>query len=628
MIRSWVMSETDRLEMRRTHASRRQNQQHDGRVGAPYPQARGAHPYGYEATSAQHPPRPPCRQNYPSSHGYPSLGSSGSSPDNSPPASVVNIRQSPPRCGPMPPLNQLMAMDHNMWNEQAHIYQEIKNETFEPYSNIEKPLNLLDFTMGDREMAILRDIKSNINRIDTLMPYSTEDTTNVMQHHITFASRISHFLMRFDDILNLPDYKDYIKMNITPIALLFGSTFINLSSSSYTHQASGKSMITNLHSIKNKLGSTHYQHFTEVLGICKPYNVDQTMGYILTLFTIFDSANDKKSRQKYLKLFKQYVTHRHGAAATELYCNGLISAINRFRLKVPVFESMYLEAKRGLGGKIDYSDKSHETLKRMIQAQYKNSNNVNYGTPNFNRDESDCYSSVSDISTLTSPGTPSPLPNMDFLVINNSTTDNLISPPPMSISPQLQQSPHNMIGSQSSHTSCSPQIRQMSQSPVSTTKSEPVYYEMKPPSHGPMHDHSSQQSYYSGNHQDTNHNECSSPHPTVTSSMSYPYQYNQDHKPLQAPSNLDSHLSNPGSDSGFSNSSMYASAVPSNSDMDLFGRSHYNLGDENEYLKNDITHNSHDRISSTNHINPLMSDNLLSFNNLEEPNEQKYTPPY
>ncbi|XP_050731350.1 uncharacterized protein LOC127005934 isoform X3 [Eriocheir sinensis] len=287
------------------------------------------------------------------------LGSTGSSP-NSSPSTPISGPVTPIQYGPIPPpsARQMETVQHQHISPKhesptRNMCRGIKRESEEEIVPVDRVFNpaspqYLDAT----EVEILTRVISNIKLVDQQLPYETSKTMDVMASYKRFAERLTRFLRQFPEFNSLPPLSQglAIKKNITVIALVFASSFINEETGSYHNiHSPSQPMITNIDMIKKSQSPEVFTKFKEILGVLRQFSVDSRMAYLIVLIIVLGFESQESNKEIYQAILQHYIYWKYGEASGKSLFDGLIHSLQEIRRHSELFESMTIRQKPGVG---------------------------------------------------------------------------------------------------------------------------------------------------------------------------------------------------------------------------------------------------------------------------------------
>ncbi|KAK8734919.1 hypothetical protein OTU49_005728 [Cherax quadricarinatus] len=287
------------------------------------------------------------------------LGSTGSSP-NSSPSTPVSAPLTPIQYGPIPP----PTTHHSSESVQRHhispkqespvrsLCRGIKRESEEEeVMPVDRVFNPASQYLDTNEVEILTRVISNIKLVDQQLPYNLNKPTEVMSTYKRFAERVTRFLRQFPEFTSLSQQTQglAIKKNITVIALVFGSSFVNEETGSYHNLHSPtRPMVTNLDMIQKSQSPEVFNKFREILGSLRQFNIDSRMAYLLVLIIVLGCEGQESNRDIYKKILQHYTYWKFGDSSGKSLYEGLMSSLHGLRRHSELFESMALRQKPGM----------------------------------------------------------------------------------------------------------------------------------------------------------------------------------------------------------------------------------------------------------------------------------------
>ncbi|XP_071548748.1 uncharacterized protein [Panulirus ornatus] len=592
MTKSWVMSEDERLQLMKTRLTKRMMYQQGGTGnvgGSGSGGGRGESGGGGRGSSSGSYSPNECskesstypnnsssknvssryQNNNSSSLTYHSpaqpvdLGSTGSSP-NSSPSTPISGPLTPIQYGPIPPPaahhnTEIIQRQHITTKQESpvrNLCRGIKRESDEEVMPVDRVFNPASQYLDANEVEILTRVISNIKLVDQQLPYCTNKPMDVMATYKRFAERLTRFLRQFPEFNCLSSQTQglAIKKNITVIALVFASSFVNEETGNYHNVlAPSQPVITNMSMIQKSQSPEVFSKFKDILGSLRQFSVDSRMAYLLVLIIVLGYEGQDTNRDIYQSILQHYIYWKFGEASGKSLYDGLMHSLQGLRRHSELFESMAIRQKPGTTNSANHQ-----------QGQQMNDNN--------NADAMDVKSKVEaltgeqirqmlngmDIEQMKQMLQGSGLEQMKQMLqsmesenshaqITHESSSLIHSPPLPCHSPQsMVQSPHSMV--QSPH-SMLPSPHSMLQSPQSMLSPQSMMespHSMLQPSSSPVMLQSPNLSQSVHTMLDISHSMSHSPNSSVTQiinlSNSVLNQY-QDMKPpgsfMNSPQSLD-----------------------------------------------------------------------------------------
>lgn len=397
MTKSWVMSEDERLQLMKTRLTKRMMyQQQQGGTGSGGGGGRGEVGERRGASSVSYPPSECPKESsnfvsnsspktlasrYQNSHTSPltyhspnqpvDLGSTGSSP-NSSPSTPISGPLTPIQYGPIPPPSGLQNSEA-VQRQQIVPKQEspnrgmcrgIKRESEEEVMPVERVFNPASQYLDANEVEILTRVISNIKLVDQQLPYTGNKQGDVMAIYKRFAERITRFLRQFHEFNSLtPQCQGLaIKKNITVIALVFASSFVNEESGSYHNvHVPSQPVVTNMSMIQKSQSPEVFSKFKEIVGSLRQFNVDSRMAYLLVLIIVLGYEGQEVNRDIYQNILQHYVYWKFGEASGKSLFEGLTHSLQEIRHHSELFETMTLRQKPGALANLQQLKAGHNT---------------------------------------------------------------------------------------------------------------------------------------------------------------------------------------------------------------------------------------------------------------------------
>ncbi|KAA0190292.1 hypothetical protein HAZT_HAZT009146 [Hyalella azteca] len=197
--------------------------------------------------------------------------------------------------------------------------------------------------MQNHELYKLKAVVRSIQRVEHCLPYPSEASTCVMSTYSHFIKRVSFFLDQFEEFSSMPiaDQSIAIESNITAIALVFGSSFLDGRSGAYKNfLPSPMEKVTDMPAIEATLTPNIFRKFQEVIGVLGQFQVDIRMGYMVILIIVLSRRNDPNHHCFYRKLLYNYICWKYGEANAEHINKHLFKAIAGIKQHSGIFESM------------------------------------------------------------------------------------------------------------------------------------------------------------------------------------------------------------------------------------------------------------------------------------------------
>ncbi|KAG7168324.1 Nuclear hormone receptor family member nhr-48-like [Homarus americanus] len=382
MTKSWVMSEDERLQLMKTRLTKRMMYQ-QGSTGSVGGNGSGRSESGggggRGSSSGSYSPNECSKESstYPSNSSTKNLssryqnsssssltyhsptqpadlGSTGSSP-NSSPSTPVSGPLTPIQYGPIPPPS---VHQNSEGNQRQHILTKqespvrnlcrgIKRESDEEIIPVDRVFNPASQYLDAGEVEILTRVISNIKLVDQQLPYCSKPM-EVMATYKRFAERLTRFLRQFPEFNSLSQQTQglAIKKNITVIALVFASSFVNEETGSYHNVHSPtQPMITNMSMIQKSQSPEVFNKFKEILGSLRQFNVDSRMAYLLVLIIVLGYEGQEANREIYQSILQHYVFWKYGEASGKALFDGLMLSLQGLRRHSELFESMAIRQK-------------------------------------------------------------------------------------------------------------------------------------------------------------------------------------------------------------------------------------------------------------------------------------------
>lgn len=197
--------------------------------------------------------------------------------------------------------------------------------------------------MNKAELVKLKAIVSNMQKMDSLLPYNLENV-GVMGKYSQFISRVTFFLNQFQEFKTCPILfqEEAIKNNITVIALVFGSSFMNREGQYKNTLSKPSKTIMTAPSIKKNLTTDVFGVFQDIVGVLGQFQVDLRMGFMIIFIIIFKD-NDKEQAPTHMffrKLLYRYICWKYGDANAAHINIHMFKAIEGIRKHASIFENM------------------------------------------------------------------------------------------------------------------------------------------------------------------------------------------------------------------------------------------------------------------------------------------------
>lgn len=369
MTKSWVMSEDERLQLMKTRLTKRMMYQQGGSTGgsggggsvggaggggrACSTASSGvmkdaSSPYHTNASSKTQVSRYQHNTNPSPTYHPPTrqvdLGSSGSSPNSSPPTPVSGPL-TPIQYGPIPP-KVMQQCGTKEESPDRSLGRGIKRESDDEEMRVERVFNPASQYLNESEVDMLTRVISNIKLVDQQLPYTKNTPADVMSIYKRFAERLTRFLRQFPEFNNLTPMVQgmAIKKNITVIALVFASSFINEETGSYNNiHSPAQPMVTNMNMIQKAMSPEVFSKFREILGSLRQYNVDSRMAYLLVLIIVFNCDGQDSTRENFQRILQQYILWKYGEVSGKPLFEGLMRTLQAVRRHSELFENMSVQ---------------------------------------------------------------------------------------------------------------------------------------------------------------------------------------------------------------------------------------------------------------------------------------------
>ncbi|KAF2356984.1 Zinc finger nuclear hormone receptor-type [Trinorchestia longiramus] len=199
--------------------------------------------------------------------------------------------------------------------------------------------------MDNHELYKLKTVVRNMQKMEHHLPYTENASASVMGSYAQFIKRVTFFLDQFEEFTNwsVLEQSNAIKSNMTVIALVFGSSFLENRSGTYKNfLPTPTKKVTDMPAIEATLTPNIFRKFQEVIGILGQFQVDIRMGYMIILIIVLnpDTANF------YKKLLYKYICWKYGQANASHINSHLFKAISGIKQHSCIFENMTAKTDR------------------------------------------------------------------------------------------------------------------------------------------------------------------------------------------------------------------------------------------------------------------------------------------
>ena len=236
----------------------------------------------------------------------------------------------------------------------------IKNQALRPLTHFPKdpdkytvminerpPFNITSI-MNRQELEKVCHLVQTMKKVECKFPYSTNvSSSDVMLTYANFIKRITCFLQSFEEFqnLSLDNQNKAIRENITTIALVFGSSFLNKDGMYKNVLHTPTALVTSLNSIEGVLTQSVFSTFQEVIGVLSQFLVDMRMAYMIIFTIVFREDSHYETHNFYKRLLYHYISWKYGPANAQFINQNLYKAIECIRKQAHVFECMTTDVK-------------------------------------------------------------------------------------------------------------------------------------------------------------------------------------------------------------------------------------------------------------------------------------------